>query len=252
MQINSDINILGGLTDWNLIKIFLTENNNSINEKGGVHTFTAIKTDKSVKRFEKAIRTTLLNSKRSDLEIIIKQAILESGINNGTLLLLFWNASSNNELLFHLNDHVFFPAFYSGRVSIKSDEVEACLHELKQTEEALKKWSDITISTTASKYLTLLKKFGLMEGSANKRIIHPYLSDAMFILYSYWLSAISEKSNLVNSHWLHYCFSEKQAFLDRLLQKKFSKYFNVIYTGDKLNIEPIIPYELIYEQITKS
>jgi len=252
MQINSDINILGGLTDWDLIKVFLTEDNNSINEKGGVHTFTAIKTDKSVKRFEKAIRTTLLSNKKSDLEIIIRQAIQKNGANKDTLLLLFWNASSNNELLFHLNDNVFFPAFYSGRVSIKSDEVEACLNELKQTEDTLKKWSDITVSTTASKYLTLLKKFGLMEGAANKRIVYPYLSDEMFILFAYWLSAISEKPNLVTSHWLHYCFSEKQAFLDRLLQKKFSKYFNMIFTGDKLNIEPIIPYELIYEQITKS
>lgn len=252
MQINSDINILGGLTDWDLIKVFLTEDNNSINEKGGVHTFTAIKTNKSVKRFEKAIRTTLLSSKKTELGIIIRQTIQKNGVNKDTLLMLFWNASSNNELLFHLNDNVFFPAFYSGRVSINSNEVEACLHELKQTEEALKKWSDITISTTASKYLTLLKKFGLMEGSANKRIIHPYLSDMMFILFAYWMAAISEKPNLVNSHWLNYCFSEKQSFLDRLLQKKLSKYFNVVYTGDKLSIEPIIPYESIYEQITKS
>ena len=139
-----------------------------------------------MKRFEKAIRTTLLSNKRSDLEIIIRRAIKISAINTDTLLLLFWNASSNNEFLFHLNDKV-----------------------------------------------------------------HPYLSDEMFILFAYWIAAISQKPNLVNSHWLHYCFSEKQAFLDRLLQKKFSKYFNVVYTGDKLSIEPIIPYELIYEQITK-
>jgi hypothetical protein len=74
----------------------------------------------------------------------------------------------------------------------------------------------------------------------------------MFVLFAYWISAISEKPNLVNSSWLIYSFSERQVFLDRLLQKKFSKYFNVVYTGDKLSIEPIIPYETIYEHITKS
>lgn len=252
MNINSDINILGGLSDWNLIKVFLSEDMDSIVEKGGIHTYTSIKTDKSVRRFEKAIKSTLLTCKQPQFEIIIREAIKKSTTDNDTLLLLFWNASSNNELLFHLNEKVFFPALYSGRVSIKSDEIVACLNELKQTEDELKKWSDITVTTTASKYLTLLKKFGLMEGSVNKRIVHPYLSDAMFILFAYWIAAISQKPNLVNSHWLHYCFSEKQAFLDRLLQKKFSKYFNVVYTGDKLSIEPIIPYELIYEQITKS
>ncbi|AIY12096.1 BrxA family protein [Cellulophaga baltica] len=252
MHINSDINVLGSLPDWNLIKVFLSEDMDSIKEKGGIHTYTAIKTDKSVKRFEKAIKATLISCRKSELEIIIRQAIKINGTSADTLLLLFWNASANNELLFYLNEKVFFPAFYSGRVSIKNDEVVACIKDLKLTEKDLQKWSEITVKTTASKYLTLLKKFGLMVGSANKSIVHPHLSDAMFVLFTYWISAISEKPNLVNSSWLIYSFSERQVFLDRLLQKKFSKYFNVVYTGDKLSIEPIIPYELIYEYITKS
>jgi hypothetical protein len=250
--INSDINVLGSLPDWNLIKVFLSEDMDSIKEKGGIHTYTAIKTDKSVKRFEKAIKATLIQNEKTELETIIRQAIKVNCTSADTLLLLFWNASANNELLFHLNDKVFFPAFYSGRVSIKNDEVVACIKELKLSEDDLKKWSEITVTTTASKYLTLLKKFGMMIGSVNKSIVHPHLNDTMFVLFSYWIAAISDKPNLVNSHWLTYCFSEKQAFMDRLLQKKFSKYFNVVYTGDKLSIEPLIPYESIYEHITKS
>jgi hypothetical protein len=252
VQINSDINVLGSLPDWNLIKVFLSEDMDSINKKGGIHTYTAIKTDKSVKRFEKAIKATLISCRKPELEIIIKQAIIANVTSADTLLLLFWNASANNELLFHLNENVFFPAFYSGRVSINNDEVVACIKDLKLTQNDLQKWSEITVTTTASKYLTLLKKFGLMEGSVNKSILHPHLSDSLFVLFSYWIAAISDKPNLVDSPWLSYCFSERQVFLDRLLQKKFSKYFNVVYTGDKLNIEPIISYQLIYEHITKS
>lgn len=252
MKINSDINVLGSLPDWNLTKVFLTEDMQSIKEKGGIHAYTAIKTDKSVKRFEKAIKATLIQNKNPGLEVIIRQAIKSNTTSVETQLLLFWNASANNELLFHLNDKVFFPAFYSGRVSIKNDEVVACIKDLKETEDALKKWSEITITTTASKYLTLLKKFGLMEGSMNKTIVHPHFDDGLFVLYIYWLVAISDKPNLVSSQWLAYSFSEKQTFLDRLLQKKFSKYFNVIYTGDKLSVEPLIPYESIYEYISQS
>ncbi len=252
MDINSDINILGSLPDWTLIKAFLSEDMDSIKDKGGIHKYTAIKTDKSVKRFEKAIKTTLIQNNKPGLETIIRQAVQVNTINADTLLLLFWNASANNELLFHLNDKVFFPAFFSGRVSVRNHEVVACIKELKQSEKDLKKWSENTITITASKYLTLLKKFGLMDGTRNKEIIHPHLNDNMFILYSYWIAAISDKPNLVNSPWLSYCFSEKQFFLERLLQKKFSKYYNVVYTGDKLSIEPKIPYESIYEYISKS
>jgi hypothetical protein len=252
MNINSDINVLGSLPDWSLVKVFVTEDMSSIRKKGGIHTYTAIKTDKSVTRFEKAIKATLIQNRIPELESIVRQAIIENTTSVDTLLLLFWNASANNELLYQLNERVFFPAFYSGRVSIKNDEVIACIKELKQAESDLDKWSEITITMTASKYLTLLKKFGLMKGSATKTIAHPHLTDPMFVLYAYWIAAISDRPNLVNSSWLTYCFSERQAFIDRLLQKKFSKYFNVVYTGDKLSIEPIIPYESIYEFISKS
>jgi len=74
MPINSDINVLGSLPDWNLIKVFLSEDMDSINEKGGIHTYTAIKTDKSVKRFEKAIKATLIASKKTSLGLIVRQA----------------------------------------------------------------------------------------------------------------------------------------------------------------------------------
>lgn len=111
MDINSDINILGSLPDWTLIKAFLSEDMDSIKDKGGIHKYTAIKTDKSVKRFEKAIKTTLIQNNKPGLETIIRQAVQVNTINADTLLLLFWNASANNELLFHLNDKVFFPAF---------------------------------------------------------------------------------------------------------------------------------------------
>ena len=75
-----------------------------------------------------------------------------------------------------------------------------------QTDDDLKGWAEITINTTASKYLTLLKKFGVMEGSMNKTIIHPYLSDKMFTLFIYWLIAIENSPNILNSQWIPYCF----------------------------------------------
>jgi len=249
MIINSDINILGGLPDFSLVNYFLKKKliPTIVNEP--YFTFTAIKTDKSVKRFEKAIIDTLLRFKNKDIENLFTCSLDEESITNDSLLLLFWNAAFNNELFNYLNEQIYFVSFYSGRISIKQDEVIACLKDLKEREIELKKWSDSTLNVTASKYLTLLKKFHLMEGSLNKTIVHPYLNDKMFILFVYWIIAVEAKSNLLESQWLKYSFCERPVFIEKLMQKKFSKYFNILYTGDKLKIETIIPYSTIYHVI---
>lgn len=246
MNYNSDINILGSLPDWNLIPIFLNQDINTIRSNVGLQSVTAIKTDKSIRRFEKAIKETLIKFNNENVSKLIIEFLNKEQISNDSLILLFWNASFNNKLLFYLNENVFFPAVYSGRITIKKDEVIACLKELKETDKDLKGWSEITIATTASKYLTLLKKFGVMQGSLNKTITHPYLNDKMFVLFIYWLMAIENLPNILNSQWLQYCFLENQVFLDRLMQKKYTKFFNITYSVDKLKIETIYPYQEIY------
>lgn len=249
MKINTDLNILGGLPDWNLINIFLENKLSSLRKSGGVHHFTLIKTDKSVKRFEKAISSTLISFNSKDLELLVRNELSSEGISKDTLLLLFWNASYNNELLDYLNQKVYFLSFYNGRVSIKRDEAVACLKDLREREAGLKQWSDYTLQITASKYLTLLKKFNLLAGTASKSISHPYLNDKMFILFVYWLKAVEPKSNILDSSWLRYCFSDMSVFTERVMQKKYSKYYELSYTGDKLKIETLIPYENIHHAI---
>ena len=251
MIINSDINVLGSLPDWNLINIFLKDSIGSLRLNGGLQSFTAIKTDKSIKRFEKAISGTLIKFKNADVDALIKEALISESISNDSLLLLFWNASCNNSLLNYLNNKVYFPAFYSGRVTIKNDEIIACLVELKEKEADIKKWAESTILVTASKYLILLKKFGLMSGSVNKSIVHPYLSDKMFILFVYWIVSVEPITNIIQSKLLTYSFSDKQVFIDRVLQKKYVKFFNITYTGDKMKIEPLIQYQKIYDAAAK-
>lgn len=249
MNINSDINVLGGLSDFSLIGVLLKENTKLINNNNTQQLYTNIKTEKSFKRFEKAINNTILKFRNSNIEAIVRNVLDSEGISFESLLMLFWNASANNELLDYLNQNVYFPAYYSGRVTINNDEIVACLKELKQAEISIQKWSDSTINTTASKYLTLLKKFNLMEGGLNKTISHRYISDKTLILFVYWLLAVETKSNILESRWIQYCFPEKRIFIQRIMQKSFMKYFNLNYSGDKLKIEATISYEKIYDEI---
>ncbi len=249
MKINTDINILGSLPDWNLINVFLKDSIGNLGAGGGINTYTAIKTDKSVKRFEKAISGTLINFYNRDIEALIRKILSEENISQDSLFLLFWNSSFNNELLHYLNTQVYFPSFFSGRLILKKEEISACIKDLKETEPVLSNWTIETIDTVARKYLTLLKKFNLMEGTLNKKILHPYLNDKMFVHFVYWITAIESKPNLLESEWLKYSFCERPVFIERLMQRKFSKYFELLYTGDKLKIETLVPYETIYHDL---
>ncbi len=230
----------------------MNESIQSRNLKGDHHAYTTLKTEKSIRRFENAITTSILKFKNSEVEILFKSILKEEAISSDSLLMIFWNTSINNELLHYLNEQVYFPAFYSGRVSLKTEEVIACLRDLKETDKEIKNWSDSTVNIGASKYLTLLKKLKLMEGSLNKSMVHPFLNDKMIVLFVYWLLAVEEKPNILESQWLKYCFSEVPIFIERIMQKKYAKYFNLNYTGDKLKIEPIIPYQNIYHALTQS
>ncbi|MBV6512079.1 MAG: DUF1819 family protein [Ignavibacteriales bacterium] len=251
MNINTDINLLGGLPDWNLITLFYQNTELATKSVDQIHTYTGLKTARSVTRFRKAIISTLLRFQFEEAEKLFSILLRLKGIDSDTRLYLFWNASFNNDLLHYLNSHVFFPALYSGRVSISKSETESCLRELRQSSDELRSWSEYTLTLTASKYLTLLKKFGLMEGSINKKINTIYLSDAMMAIYIYWLAAVSEMPNLLKSRWLQYSFMERESFLARITQKKFARYFSLVYTGDRLNIEPLIPSEELHEIIFK-
>jgi hypothetical protein len=252
LKINTDINIIGGLPDFGLI-IFLFDEKYGITEPSkNLHSYSTIKTTKSVNRFRKAISNCFLEFKNLEIEQLFKSFIQEEKLSNDCLTVLFWNLSFNNDLIQYLNDNVYFISLLSGRAMMKTEDVLACLKELSETDEDLKKWGKSTIETTASKYLTLLKKFNLLEGSIKKSIKHPYLSDKMFVLFVYWLVSVEDKSNILNSTWLNYSFMEKKTFVDRLLQKKFSKFYNVTYTGDNLKVEPIITYDNIYDVIAKS
>jgi hypothetical protein len=250
MNINSDINILGGLPDFNLIKLFVSQSVKSLDHGGGHHSYTAISTEKAVKRFERAIRRTLLHFTRNEIRQLVVSILNAESISNNSLLTLFWNASVNNDLLAYLNKKVYFPAFFSGRIGIRQNETIACLRELRETEMNLQKWSDYTLEKTGSKYLTLLKKFGLMEGGQSKTILHPYLNDQMLIVFIYWLLTVETKPNLLDSEWLKYSFLERKVLIERIMQKKFSRYIDLKYSGDKLKIEPTLPYTEIYDALT--
>lgn len=252
MNINSDINIIGGLPDFNLIIQYMDENNQGGRAMKDYQAFTTIKTSESVKRFRTSIRGSLLTYKNNNTRLLVETILRGEGITTDSLLLLFWNFSYNNDLLRYLNDMVFFPALYSGRLVISKDEVRACLDELKFKEPALGKWSESTLNKIAYKYLSVLDKFGILAEGKNKTIENIYLTDKMLVTFVYWILAVEPRPNLIDSKWLNYGFTEKPVLIERLLQKKLSRYISFTYTGDNLRIETLVPYENLYHDLSES
>ncbi len=249
MKINTDINILGGMADWRLIITKAEEQRFS--QLNSPEQRYSVKTEKSFNRFNSAIDGTVINFKNERLKILVTNFLHVEDLSSDALLLLFWNSALNNELFKYVNDNAFFPAFYSGRVSLRNKELEACLKDLKQSENELKTWSESTITTTASKYLTLLKKFGLMEGAQTKTIKHPYLPDKMLVLFIYWYCAAFPDTDILSSSWLQYSFMEKSQFLERVLTNRIGKYVEINFNAVRLKMQPLLTYENIYDELAK-
>lgn len=242
MHINSNINILGGLPEFELIKFFLMDSDNQIKSH---LEYSDIRTLKAVNRFKKAIQESFV-SKKAEINDLLLPYLKENSINEN-LYFLFLLFSFNNDLFKYLNDTVFFPVYYSGRRIIKKEEVEICLKDLQKKNEALANWSDSTITTTASKYLTLLKKFGLLNGVQKKEIIYKNLSSEEFLVFVYFLSIAEKNSNKIHSEWIKYSFYENDFFLQKVLEKQLIRYVEVQYNGDNLKLKPMINYDKLYE-----
>lgn len=246
--LNTDINILSNLPDYSFLKSFFDPY--FTGEEETSQASGEFKTIKSLKRFEAAVKKSFLTFPDSRIEQIVTNAYKSGGLSDDVFMLLFWNLSINNDLFSYLNEHVYFPALYSGRVAIRTGEVQACLKELQENNQDVKSWTSTTINETSSSYLRILKKLNLMVGAgATKTIKSPFLSDKQFVLFIYILKVVEEKNNILESEWIPYSFCERPIFIERTLQKKFSNFFELTYSGDKLTITTILPYSEIYNAI---
>jgi len=241
VRINSNINILGGLADFNLIKYFLLSDKN----RDIQHVeFTDIRTLKAVKRFKKVIIESF-EVKNEKIMNLLLEYVKNENIENLSYI-LFLMLSNNNDLFMYLNENVFLPVYYSGRMTLKKDEIVLCLKDLQKTNEDLKKWSDSTLETTASKYLTLLKKLGLAIGVQKKEIVYKSPSFEDFVLFNYFFDQIEPEANKYNSKWIQYSFFEKDFFIQKILDKKLMRFLEIHFSGDNLKIKTLTNYQELY------
>jgi len=248
MKYNTDINIIGSIPDYELIykaiELFSTNNEELENLIIKDNQFD-FRTEKSRKRFLAAVHSAFLDFVSDDhKELLIK--LFKSNLSiRSKQMILFWQFTSTNKLFFEITKNVFIKAYFSGRVSLPKSDVVAYIKELVSKNDELKDaWSQNTIETIASKYLTILKKLELVEGSTKKSFKHIQLSNDELLILIYLIKTLEkENPNILNSQFLDFSFISKDSFLNRVKQLAKKDLFEMSFNGEQLKIELKTPYQ---------
>lgn len=241
MNYNTDINIIGSIPDYTLIykaiekhasqdgeleKLIITDNEFDF------------RTEKSRKRFVSVLYSAFLTFKTPAHQVLIED-IFKSDVSLFTKqLALFWQFSIVNTLFFEINNNVFIKNYFFGRVAFPKEDIEAYIKEMISKNPELKdKWSKLTIETIASKYLTILKKLDLVEGSVKKKFKHLQISnEALLIFIDLVLTVEPECSNFFDVKLFPLCFISKENFLIRAKELAGKDLIEFSYNGTSLKI----------------
>lgn len=242
MKYNTDINIVGSIPDYHLIykalPLLYAKNDKLIQILVKDNEFN-LRTEKSRKRFLSALNSAFV-CEDNTINQFIGNILNEKDINDkNKAIILFWLFSINNELFRELNNKLFLKYYYQGRAEFPVKDVEAYLKDLiSRTEELQGRWSENTISTIASKYLTILKKLNLLEGTQKKSFCFISVSDELIVCLIHMYSLMNQQgANFLEHEFSHWMFISKDSILERLKKIGEKDWIKMSYTGSALRVE---------------
>ena len=211
---------------------YITERSQTSGDGGFV-----FRTQNTFSRFSKSVDTGILQFASSKHKELFMSAIADDKYTNGEkMLILFWQMIFANKLFGKITENIFMPAVYNGRISLDKNEVLSYLRFLQKEEPQSLPWSENTLDTTASKYLSTLKKLGLAEGSLVKTILHPVISDNLFVYFVRWALAVDSNKTL-NNPYFFYSFYDNTGLINRLKKIDLIPYWNISQIGNDVTIE---------------
>ena len=244
MHYNTDINIIGSIPDYHLIYKALPLLLNDPKELENIlvtNNEFDFRTEKSRKRFLSALNSAFVSKNKTIDELASGLMLYFKNDENEQALLLFWLFSINNKLFFELNRDVFLKYYFQGRAELPKEAVIAYIKDLISRVDDLKgKWSEITIDTIASKYLTILKKLKLLEGNQKKKFTLIRVSDELLAVFIHLIDLLeNRKSNFLEDDFLGFTFISKDNILDRLKRIGKKDWVKLNFNGVTLQVEPI-------------
>lgn len=242
MKYNTDINILGSIPDYHLIYRalpMLYKKDEMLNKILVTDNEFNLRTEKSRKRFLSLLSSAFVNDNNL-VNDFIGELLVENKIDDKTkAVLLFWVFNINNKLFCELNNDVFLKYFYQGRAELSPNDIQAYLKDLiSKTPDLKGKWSEKTIQTIASKYLTILKKLNLLEGSRKKSFCFVRVSDELIVCLIHLYSLLDQQGgNFLEHDFSKWLFVSQESLLERLKKIGKKDWIKMNYTGTSLRVE---------------
>lgn len=250
--INSDINIIGSIPDFNLIEVALTyfaKGKGRMDFKELLVTNNAFdfRTESARQRFLRAVSGSILVFANDHHKALIENLFSAPGHENIKRKALFWQLLSGNELFRLISKNVYAKAYFSGRATLAGEEIFAYLKDIQITSPKLEAFSDSTLVKIASKYLTILKKLEMVSGAVKKRILNVRLSENELLFFTYFiLSVDNATNNILKNPYREFFFLEKAELVQALKNINFMPFIDITSTGDVLNVKlKLSPKELM-------
>ncbi len=231
---DSGVNIMGSVPNYNVMLDYISDIYGITEGSTGAFEF---RTEKSLRRFIAAIESCILKFKNETHKSMFFDALANKDYSiQERLVVLFWQLTYSNRLFSRITAEVFMKAVYSGRITITAEEVTSFLRYIKETEKGELDWSEDTIKISGSKYLTIMKKLGLADGAIKKTIVHPVITNNLFVYFIRFIQTVSDDKTLHNPYMI-FSFSEEPNIVSRLKKIENIQYWDISQIGNEITID---------------
>ena len=231
---DSGVNIMGSVPNYNVMLDYISDTYGITEGSTGAFEF---RTEKSLRRFIAAIESCILKFKNETHKSMFFDALANKDFSiHERLVILFWQLTYSNRLFSRITAEVFMKAVYSGRITITAEEVTSFLRYIKETEKGELDWSEDTIKISGSKYLTIMKKLGLADGAIKKTIVHPVITNNLFVYFIRFIQTVSDDKTLHNPYMI-FSFSEEPNIVSRLKKIENIQYWDISQIGNEITID---------------
>lgn len=256
LRLNSDINVIASIPDFELLfkALSLAANDDYKHDLNDLiirdNAFT-LRTEYSKVRFVTVAKTSFLKFVNDDHKILITSLFKSEELASVKQWVLYWQLAINNRLFFLITKDVFLKLYFNGRAGIPKDELLAYMSYLAGSYPEIKSWSASTHERIASKYLTFMKRIGLLEGSQKKVFRYVYIDTLSFVYFIYLIKAVyPDIHNVFDAPLFEFCLMNRDTLLDKARQIKLMEFYNVTTDGTKLLIEPKVKFENIVDVLS--